>query len=86
MEKFKKGDIVICKSGYFNNNEISASDPLYGGAGYEDGKIFTITQITEEGAILWPPDDGCGIFAHCCSHVDPLKQITMSLREEIKSI
>jgi hypothetical protein len=58
-QTFNIGDTVICKPGF---NKMWGSDD-YGGAGYKEGRIFTIGKITEDGEILWPePDAPYGVY------------------------
>jgi len=51
------GDKFICKPG-FNRSSMSK---YYGGAGYAEGKVFTIEHITtqydDDDTILWPEED-----------------------------
>ena len=51
---FKIGDKVRCKSGF---------DTDSGGAGYEAGFVFEITDISNSHApIYWKGKDRCGVF------------------------
>lgn len=75
-ENFKVGDIVICLPNFEKGSpyskprffgEIVTTDDFYeyGGAGYEDGKVITIRNITERRGIkvIWPIE-GRGVFSH----------------------
>lgn len=80
-EDFKIGDIVIClpnfehgspysrkldQIGGLGNNIVTREDfYIFGGAGYKEGKIITIRNITERMGIkvIWPIE-GRGIFSH----------------------
>lgn len=71
----KKGDVVICIPG-FNNSGHGV--PNYGGAGYIEGDVFTIAEISESDGIVWPKNR-CGVFIFAVklqdrkSRIDKLK-------------
>ena len=85
--EFKKGDVVICTPGFDNGPDTSESS---GGFGYEEGKVikvmsvdvYTNSRFADKGAILWPDDDGGGIWSIAVEHYNPV-EIRKRLIKEI---
>lgn len=81
--KYKIGDTVICAKG-FNTTNFSA---LYGGLGYQDGKIFTIREITISSSgqyIYWAKSDfSGGIYERALEEFNETKMLLTQLRKEI---
>ena len=62
--KFKKGDMVRCKSGFLQGGPKDHKE-LAGGSGYKAGRIFIVNNIDEHkppmDSVAWP-NEGAGIF------------------------
>lgn len=61
MTDFKPGDIVMC----IPRSQFPPGARM--GAGYEEGRIFTIYNITNE--IAWPTNYGSGVFIETIKHI-----------------
>lgn len=80
-DDFKIGDVVICISGYVNKHGIDNIN-IYGGLGYEEDKVFTISNITGTAAvgILWPADGSNGVYSHAVKKYSDRKVRIHSLK------
>ena len=64
MNNIKVGDIVKCMPGFYSyGNETG----LVGGAGYVEGKVFKVVNISEFSdkpwlTVLWPEGGGNGVY------------------------
>lgn len=66
---YKVGDKVICNP---MGTRVSC------GAGYVNGKIFTVGGVTNVGGgdeVLWPDDNGHGVFSYAVRRYDSISPI-----------
>lgn len=87
---FKPGDKVICIPGFINNHNYDT----YGGAGYEEGKVFTIHSVDSydrkdvNNVVYWPLDkDGNkepkGIFHKACEKYSEFDAAIKLIKQEV---
>lgn len=81
MKEFKLGDTVRCLPGFQSSGR---GNPYNGGAGYEEGRIFKVTDITNDhtgrGDIYWPCKRGNGVYAIALELV-PVDAIAITAEE-----
>lgn len=79
---YKKGDWVICKAGFNNNDadefENSEWNGKCGGAGYKPYRCFQIADMMmdhvmgneEQFMVYWPPNAAKGIYGQALKKID----------------
>lgn len=79
---FKVGDVVRCKRGFLGNGETSqmGRNPVYGGAAYEEGNVYTIRWVniyssssSQDRDVAFFEECANGVFMDALEYVDRIE-------------
>lgn len=71
MNKYNKGDKLICRPGYASNG---SSEPQ-GGSGWEEGRILIVDKISSysnEKSVYWSKESGLGVYEYALKPFDEI--------------
>lgn len=74
--KPKEGSTMICIPGFteeweWDNHKYNTAsdDPKYGGAGYKEGRVITVSRVVGgDRTVVWPSEGGNGIYVDALNY------------------